>query len=78
MGTLVSSPQGEVRCAGDYRFMSAGRHRELTILRPSSKASDTEMTVVPGWLFVHSAAESLSGKKKIKWQKLAIAFRASA
>src|SRR3989442_11223518 len=41
----------------DYRFMSAGRHRALTILRPSSKASEMEMTVVSGWVCVHSAAD---------------------
>src|SRR5438128_5227735 len=41
----------------DYGFMSAGRHRALTILRPSSKASEMEMTVVSGWVCVHSAAD---------------------
>src|SRR6266702_4854437 len=52
------------RAGADYDQIEWFCHRALTILRPSSKASDTEMNVVSGWLFVQAAAASRFGKKK--------------
>src|SRR5712692_11575707 len=46
--------------------MSAGRHRALTILRPSSKASNTEITVVSGWPFVHEAQGSRRAARQLR------------
>ncbi len=52
------------RAGADYDEIEWFCHRALTIRRPSSKASDTDMNVVSGWLFVQAAAASWFGKKK--------------
>src|SRR6266849_2249868 len=62
----ASVSRGRPRRAGaDYDEIEWFCHRALTMRRPSSKASDTEMNVVSRWLFVQAAAASRFGKKKM-------------